>query len=110
MQQENMEGSVKASISSERSKDEKWRWEQSWGHAKPKTQEAGDWERNLYLLTSSSDSSVSERLSKSRHGVRRSLEHSAVCIFVLITRGMQKESKSNKLRSEGKRWKKKQME
>lgn len=85
----NTESAVEASISSERSKDDKWRWEQNRGQAKSKTQEEGDRKRNLYLLTSSSDSSVSDQLSKSGHRVRRSLERSAMCIFVFITRRME---------------------
>lgn len=80
------QSAVEASISSERSKDDKWRWEQNRGQAKSKTQEEGDRKRNLYLLTSSSDSSVSDQLSKSGHCVRRSLERSAMCIFVLTRR------------------------
>lgn len=83
------QSAVEASISSERSKDDKWRWEQNRGQAKSKTREEGDRKSNLYLLTSSSDSSVSDQLSKSGHCVRRSLESSAMCIFVLITRRME---------------------
>lgn len=89
MQKENTESAVEASISSERSKDDKWRWEQNRGQAKSKTPEEGDRKRNLYLLTSSSDSSVSDQLSKSGHCVSRSLERSAMCIFVFITRWME---------------------
>lgn len=51
-------------------------------------QEAGFRKKNVYLLMSSSDSSVSDQLSKSRHCVRKSLLQSTVCIFVFVSAEM----------------------
>lgn len=50
--------------------------------------EAGDRKKNIYLLMSSSVSSVSDQLLKSRHRVRMSLLQSTVCIFVFVSGNM----------------------
>lgn len=63
-----------------------------WG-SHPK-QEVGDWKKNLYLPMSSSDSSASDQLSKSRNCVRMNLRPSAACICVYEQKYVAKHKKA----------------